>query len=160
MLEKVEKIKYIYNNVIFYILLGDFLSKISIIVSSEKIDKLLEAGILTSTSSAMNWEADLFFTFWGLLALKKGFEAKKVSSDYSEYGDILHKNIKSGSIPQWKELLIKAKESGKVKIYACSTTLGMFGIDKENLEEFVDDIVGAATFISKAKKSDINLFIS
>ncbi|MCW3975318.1 MAG: DsrE/DsrF/DrsH-like family protein [Candidatus Bathyarchaeota archaeon] len=136
------------------------MSKISIIVSSEKIDKLLEAGILASTSSAMNWDAELFFTFWGLLAVKKGFEAKKVSSDYSEYEDMLKKNMKSGSIPEWRELLIKAKESGNVKFFACSTTLGMFGIDKENLEEFVDDIVGAATFLSKAKESDINLFIS
>ena len=141
-------------------MMDDFLSKISIIISSEKIDKLLEASILASTSSTMNWDAELFFTFWGLLALKKGFEAKKVSSDYSEYEDLLQKNMKSGSIPGWKELLIKAKESGNVKIFACSTTLGMFGIDKENLEEFVDDVVGAATFLSKAKESDINLFIS
>jgi peroxiredoxin family protein len=153
-------IKYIYNNVIFNILMGDYLPKISIIVSSEKIDKLLEAGILTSTSSAMNWDTELFFTFWGLLALKKGFEAKRVSSDYSEYQDMLEKNIKSGSIPEWRELLMKAKESGNVKVFACSTTLGMFGINKENLEEFVDDVVGAATFLSKAKESDINLFIS
>lgn len=141
-------------------MMGDFLSKISIIVSSEKIDKLLEVGILASTSSTMNWDVELFFTFWGLLALKKGFEAKKVSSDYSEYEDMLQKNMKSGSIPEWRELLIKAKESGNVKIFACSTTLGMFGINKENLEEFVDDIVGATTFLSKAKESDINLFIS
>jgi peroxiredoxin family protein len=136
------------------------LSKISIIVSSEKIDKLLEAGILASTSSTMNWKAELFFTFWGLLALKKGFEAKKVSSDHSEYEGMLQKSMESGSMPKWRDLLMKAKESGNVKIFACSTTLGMFGIDKENLEEFVDDVVGAATFLSKAKESDINLFIS
>ena len=137
-----------------------FLSKISIIVSSEKIDKLLEAGILASTSSTMNWKAELFFTFWGLLALKKGFEAKKISLDHSEYEGMLQKSMESGSIPEWRDLLMKAKESGNVKIFACSTTLGMFGIDKENLEEFVDDVVGAATFLSKAKESDINLFIS
>ncbi len=68
--------------------------------------------------------------------------------------------VKSGSLPKWNELLKKAKESGNVKIYACSTTLNTFGIQKEDLEDFVDDIVGAATFLSKAKESEINLFIS
>lgn len=33
-------------------------------------------------------------------------------------------------------------------------------IKREDLREFVDEIVGAASFLDKAKYSDINLFIS
>jgi peroxiredoxin family protein len=134
--------------------------KISLIVASDKQDKLLVAANLASTSAAMNWEANLFFTFWGLLALKKGNQSQDISSEYSQYKKTLLEAIKSGSLPQWRELIKKFKEGGKVKIFACSTTLDIFGIPKADLEDFVDDIVGAATFLSKAKGSDITLFIS
>jgi len=134
--------------------------KISIIVSSEKLDKLFEVATLSSTAITMNWKAELFFTFWGLMALKRDFEAKNVTSDYSQYAEILSSAVNSGSLPNWRDLLIKSKESGNLKIYACSTSLNMFGIKKEDLGDFVDEIVGAATFLSRAKDSDINLFIS
>ncbi len=134
--------------------------KISIIVSSEKLDKLFEVATLASTATTMNWKAELFFTFWGLMALKKDFEAKSVTSDYSQYAEILSNAVDSGSLPNWRELLIKSKESENLKVYACSTSLNMFGIKKGDLGDFVDEIVGAATFLSRAKDSDINLFIS
>ncbi len=134
--------------------------KLSLIITSNKLDKLFPAANLAITASTMNWEADLFFTFWGLFALKKGDEHQSVSSDYSQYEKPLQDSIQSGKLPKWKDLLIKAKEGGKVKIYACSTTLSTFGITQNDLEDFVDEIVGAATFLSKAKDSDVNLFIS
>ena len=42
-----------------------------------------------------------------------------------------------------------AKESG-VKIYACSPTMNLFGMKKEDLVEVVDDIIGASTFLEIA----------
>jgi len=133
--------------------------KLSLIVSSDKVDKLLQAAILASTAAALNWQAELFFTFWGLLALREGSEQRAVSSEYAQYGKPLLEAIKSGSLPEWRDLLRKAREGGNVKIYACSTTLDTFGMKREHLEDF-DEIVGAATFLSRAKDSDIVLYIS
>jgi peroxiredoxin family protein len=48
---------------------------------------------------------------------------------------------------------------GNVKIYACSTTMEMMGVKKEELIPEVDDIVGAASFLSIALDSDVQLFI-
>jgi len=49
---------------------------------------------------------------------------------------------------------------GNVRIYACSTTMEMFGIkDKSDLADFVDDVVGAATFLERAKDAAVTLFI-
>ncbi|MEM1574505.1 MAG: DsrE/DsrF/DrsH-like family protein [Nitrososphaerota archaeon] len=134
--------------------------KISIILASERIDKIYPAIILATSSVALGWDAEIFFTFWALLALKKGYETKNVSLDYNEYKESLIKMIESGKIPEWKNMIKSFKNIGKLKIYACSTTMDLFGINKENLEDFVDDIVGAPTFLSKAKDSEINLFIS
>jgi peroxiredoxin family protein len=48
---------------------------------------------------------------------------------------------------------------GNIKIYACSTTMEILGVAKEDLIPEVDDIVGAASFLSIALDSDVQLFI-
>ncbi|MCS7097527.1 MAG: DsrE/DsrF/DrsH-like family protein [Candidatus Methanomethyliaceae archaeon] len=136
------------------------ISKISIIVASEKLDKLFPAVTLATTATMMGWEAEIFFTFWGLLALKKDYEPKEVSTDYKIYEDNLRKAMSSGAMPNWKEILEQGKKTGKLKVYACSTTMNLFNIKAENLAEYVDDVVGAAFFLSRSKDSNITLFIS
>ena len=46
--------------------------KVTIIVHSGDLDKIYSALIIASGAMAMGMEASLFFTFWGLLRLKKG----------------------------------------------------------------------------------------
>ncbi|MEO3993482.1 MAG: DsrE/DsrF/DrsH-like family protein [Desulfurococcaceae archaeon TW002] len=134
--------------------------KISVIVASEKLDKLFPAVILAMTAATMGWESEIFFTFWGLLALKKEYEPKEVSSDYKVYEDGLRNAIRSGAMPGWREILEQGRKTGKLRIYACSTTMSLLGVKTEDLVEYVDGVVGAATFLNRAKDSDINLFIS
>ena len=134
--------------------------KISIIVASEKIDKILPAITLAATASVMGWEAELFFTFWGLLALKKTYEPKEVSLDYKIFEEGLKKAISSGAIPSWREVLEQGRKTSRLRVYACSTTMDLLGVKNEDLIEDVDGVVGAASFLNKARDSDINLFIS
>ncbi len=136
------------------------MSKISIIVASEKLDKLLPAATLATTAAVMGWESEMFFTFWGLLALKRDYEPKEVSSDYKVYEDYLRRAVSSGAMPSWLEILEQGKKTGRLKVYACSATMSFLGVKTEDLVEYVDGVVGAASFLSKAKDSDINLFIS
>jgi Uncharacterized conserved protein, COG2210 len=60
--------------------------------------------------------------------------------------------------PMWYQLIQQAKEVGEVKVYACSTTMEFFGIKREDLAEFVDDVVGVATFLDRAE-GGIVLFV-
>lgn len=136
------------------------MSKISIIVTSEKLDKLYPAITLAGTAAISGWDAELFFTFWGLLALKKGYEPSDVSTDYKQFGAKLSEAFASGSMPSWKTILEQGRATGRLKVYACSTTFGLLGFEENALESFVDDVIGAATFLGKAKDADITLFIS
>ncbi len=136
------------------------LAKISIIVASDKLDKLYPAITLAGTAAVSGWEAELFFTFWGLLALRKGYEPSEVSLDYQEYGGKLAEAFASGSLPSWKNIIAQGKATGKLKVYACSTTLELLGLDEKVLETFVDGVVGAASFLGKAKSANVTLFIS
>ncbi len=132
--------------------------KLSIIVFSGTLDKLMPVGILSSAAAASGYEVNLFFTFWGLRAItKQGVEAK-VDKNYEEFGPVLAKRMQDLKYPSWVDLVKQAKDVGEVKVYACSTTMEFFGIKKEDLADFVDDVVGAATFLDRAE-GGITLFI-
>jgi peroxiredoxin family protein len=51
-----------------------------------------------------------------------------------------------------------AKRSG-VKLIACTTTMQLMGISKEQLIEEVDSLAGVATYLSAASEANVNLFI-
>jgi peroxiredoxin family protein len=134
--------------------------KIALIVASERLDKLFPAITLATTAAISGWEAELFFTFWGLLALKKGYEPSEVSLDYQAYQDRLKEALASGSMPGWRTVLEQGVATGRVRIYACSSSLGMFGMTAGDLEEYVDSVAGAATFLGRAKDAEVTLFVS
>jgi peroxiredoxin family protein len=134
--------------------------KMAIIVHSGTMDKLQPALTLASTAPAMDVEAHLFFTFWGLDALKKGGLEKAKLPGLMRLGTGMMKNrMDKANVPTLQKLLQMAKESGTVKLYACSTTMELMKIKKEELIPEVDDILGAASFFDLALDADITLFI-
>jgi peroxiredoxin family protein len=133
--------------------------KTSIIGASEKLDKSYPAFILATTAAVSRWKAKLFFTFWCLLALKRGYEPTQISVGCREYSGILTEALSSGAILNWRTIITQAKTTGKLKVYACSTIYDPFGLNEKTLEN-LDSIVGAAYFLRKAKDPDITLFIS
>lgn len=134
--------------------------KLSIIVFSGTIDKLMPVGILSSAAAAGGYEVNLFFTFWGLQAItKQGLQQMRpLDKNYEQYGPMMMKRMQEMKYPSWVELIKQAKEVGEVKVFACSTTMEFFGIKREDLADFVDDVVGAATFLDRAS-GGITLFI-
>ncbi|MGC9027909.1 MAG: DsrE/DsrF/DrsH-like family protein, partial [bacterium] len=66
--------------------------------------------------------------------------------------------MKRYSMPGIKELYTTAKQLG-VKIIACTITMGVMGLGKEDLVSDVDEFAGVITYIKDAKESKINLFV-
>ena len=135
--------------------------KISLILFSGTVDKLMPVGVLASAAAAIGMEVEIFATFWGLLAMKKDVAEKnmKISKEYEEMAEMMFKIMKGKNVPSWIEMVRTAKELGNVKVYACAMTFDMFGMKKEDLVDIVDEIVGAGEYLDKAKESDITLFI-
>jgi peroxiredoxin family protein len=134
--------------------------KMAIIVHSGSLDKLYPVFMLSSTGAAMDVETHLFFTFWGLMALKKGgLEKAGLPGLMTIATGMMKGKIKDAKVPTLIELLKMCRQMGNVKIYACSTTMEIMGVKKEDLIPEVDDIVGAATFLGIALDSDVQLFI-
>ena len=134
--------------------------KLAIVVQGGTLDKIYCAFILTSTAIAMDMEAHLYFTFWGLQMLVKGaMEKAGLPAIYKHLEEKMRENLKAMNYPTPYEMLKRLKQSDLFKMYACSPSMKMFGIKKEDLIPEVEEIVGAATFLEIAAAADITLFI-
>jgi len=136
-------------------------NKMSIVVFSGTVDKLYPVAIMTSGAVAMGTNVELFLTFYGLDAFRKGEPQKnqKMDVNYAELAPMLAKLMMEKHVPSWYDMLKQAKEMGNVKVHACAMTLDLMGMTKENLDPIVDDVVGAAEFVDNAKQGEITLFL-
>lgn len=156
-------------------------NKITIVLFSGDMDKALAAFNLATGAASMGMEATIFFTFWGLNVVRKhgagsaarGLLQKMMSwmnkggadklpmSRFNMFGmgpkfmGILMKRYK---MPSVQEMLKMAKELN-VKLIACTITMGVMGISKEDIIPEIDEFAGVVTFLTEANESGIALFI-
>jgi peroxiredoxin family protein len=135
--------------------------RMSIVLFSGTVDKLLAASILATGAAAMDMDVEIFLTTWGIEAFRKGAYKTntRVSRDFEEYGSVMRELMAAKKAPSWWENLQGAKEIGEVHIAACSMTLELFGLTLTDLEPIVDEVTGVATFMERAKDSKVTLFI-
>jgi peroxiredoxin family protein len=134
--------------------------KLAVIVHSGTLDRIYCAFILGSTATTMGMETHLYFTFWGLNVLVKGgLEKAGLPATYKHMEGHMKKKLEEMNYPTLHELLKRMKASGLLKIYACSPTMEMFGVKKEDLIPEVDEIAGATAFLDLASDADITLLV-
>lgn len=154
-------------------------NKLSMVVFSGDMDKLMAAFIIATGAAASGMEVTMFFTFWGLRAIKKktltgksffgkmmGFlergDISKASPGKYSFGGlgrlIFGKMIKSKKVSTLPELRQMAIDMG-VKLYGCRMSMDVLEIPAEKLIDEVEDCVGVAFFIEQAAESSIQLFI-
>ena len=153
--------------------------KVSILVASHELDNLLPAFIVANGAASFGMEVDMFFTLWGILALKEKtvfsgktvpermltmmLPDKPVDSPLSRLnmlgmGAMMMKGMmKSENVATLPELMSLAVELG-VRMTACQMTMGIMGVKKEELRTDID-FGGVATYIESASESKITLFI-
>lgn len=135
--------------------------RMSIIVFSGTVDKLMAASILATGGAAMGMDVELFLTTWGLEAFRKdNYKTNtRVSKDFEEYGPVMMEQMMAKRVPSWMENLRGAREVGNVKVYACSMTMELFNMKLSDLEPIVDEVTGVATFVERVRAGRITLFI-
>lgn len=129
---------------------------LAIIVSEGTFDKAMMPFIMGSTAVAMGMEVHIFFTFFGLPLLKKKTKPK-LPGMFRFFTGMIEKKMKKMKIQGFEEQRKMAVEMG-INLYACSTSMGILGIKKEDLIDGVK-IVGAATFLDIAANSKTSLFV-
>jgi len=137
--------------------------RLSMVVFSGTVDKLFPVAIMASGAVAMEQEVNIFLTFWGLDAFRKGEPQTnmRISKDFEDKGQAIMALMQQKQVPSWYQTLKTAKElgNGNVKIHACAMTMDLMGMTKDDLDPIVDDVVGVGEFVEEAQKGKVTLFI-
>lgn len=152
----------------------------TIIVFSGDMDKVLASFIIANGAAAMGRPVTMFFTFWGLTALRKT-EKQNVSKTFMEsmfdtmlprgtknlklskmnmggVGTAMMKKImQDKNVDSLEAMVQKAMQQG-VKIVACTMSMDVMGIKKEELIDGVT-LGGVGAYLGDAEESNVNLFI-
>ncbi len=151
--------------------------KLSMVVFSGDMDKVMAALIIANGALAYDMEVTLFFTFWGLQAIKKrkktgktffgkllGFFLKDISRigpskmNFGGMGRWMFKKMmKKHGVMTLEELLDSAVQAG-AKLVACQMSMDVMEIGKEDLIEGVET-GGVASFLAEAQEAQFVLFI-
>ncbi len=152
----------------------------SIVVFSGDLDKAIATFIIANGAASMGRQVTLFFTFWGLnilrrhekVSVKKDFlgamfsgmmprGSKRLGLSKMNMGGMGAKMIrlvmKKHGVDSLEALIKQAQENG-IRIVACSMSMDLMGISKEELIDGID-YAGVATYLGAAEESNVNLFI-
>lgn len=138
------------------------MKKMSLILHSNDYDKMMSALILGNGALAMGHEVSIFFTFWGLMLLRKNKLSSGPLSKMHLWGlgkRMIKGKMKKQHVATPEQLMKDFKELGG-RVIACDMTMDIMGMKKDDLDnELIDDYGGVGTYINESADSDINLFI-
>ena len=155
--------------------------EVTLIVFSGELDKALAAFNIAIGAASSGMEVSMFFTFWGLNVIKKSEgpikshgAMRKMLNRMNRGGSMrihisrfhmmglgtwmMKRLMKDVNFPQLEELILMAHEMG-VTFIACTTSMGIMGLEKEDFITKVDKFAGVATYLADARESKVNLFI-
>ena len=148
------------------------IEKVAIVVSKGSLEGVYPALIMANGARMEGIEADLFFTFFGLDAIRKDRYEKLKVATVGNPG--LHMPTLLGALPGFSALVTKmmSRQMEKIDIppipefielvadsgvglYACRATVDMFGLGMEDFVPQVDDILTVGEFYEKAAGGQI-----
>jgi peroxiredoxin family protein len=155
--------------------------KLSLIVFSGSLDRLIAAFVLATGAAAMGMQVSMFFTFWGTAALRR--EQVRVKKTLLErmFGWMLPKGVKKLPLSQMnmagggpamiryvmkkngvasvEEMIELSKELG-VELNVCSMSMDLLGMKAEELIEYPGrTFCGVAKFLETAAPGKITMFV-
>jgi len=151
--------------------------RVALIASKGTLDMAYPPLILATTAIAMDMEAAIFFTFYGLNIIRKGRNERLQVAPLANPAmplpvpnligaipgmtamatSMMKGMMKKANVATLGDLLEVAVESG-VRLIGCQMTLDVFGIAAGDLIDGVE-VGGAATYLSYAADADVSLFV-
>ncbi|MBC7253486.1 MAG: DsrE/DsrF/DrsH-like family protein [Actinobacteria bacterium] len=160
---------------------GEGAESATIVVFSGDLDRALAAFNIATTAASLGMEVTMFFTFWGLNVVRRerGGGARKtplqrmlglMNRGGSRRLRLSRLHMLGGGraamkhlmrrfrMPSLEEMMAMARELG-VHFIACTTSMALMGLTEKDFIPEVEEFAGAATYVERASRSSINLFI-
>jgi len=154
---------------------------VTIVLFSGELDKAMAAFVIATSAASMGMPVSIFFTFWGLNVIKKrgglikgsnwmqrmlnvmnyGHARKLALSKMNMFGmgpAMLKAMMAKKRVPDMAEFIKTAAALG-VKFYPCEMSMTVMGLKQEDFIDECEGVIGAVSYLSIAKDSQVNLFI-
>ena len=154
-------------------------NRATLFVFSDDLDRLQAAFMIANGAAAMGQEVSMFFTLWGLSALKKhtvlagkNLPQKMMAMMLPNSPDqaalskmnmlgmgsrLMKKMMRDHHVESVPSLIALAREMG-VRLIACQMAMGIMGVTKDELIDGID-YGGVTTYLADAVDSRLTLFI-
>lgn len=152
----------------------------TLILFSDDLDKTLATFVLANGAAATGEKVSIFFTFWGLNAIKKVHKPKvekdifgrmfswMLPSDSTKLSlskmnmlgigsRMMRYLMKKKGVDSLESLRQQAIDNG-VEFIACQMSMDVMGVKREELLDNVT-IGGVASYMERAEQANVNLFI-
>jgi peroxiredoxin family protein len=148
------------------------IEKVAIVVSKGSLEGIYPGLIMANGARMEGIDADLFFTFFGLDAIRKDrYASIKVATvgnpgmhlptllgalpGFSALATrMMRRQMEKIDIPPIPEFIELVADSG-VHLYACKASVDMFGLDMEDFVPQVEEIITVGEFYEKAAGGQI-----
>jgi peroxiredoxin family protein len=150
----------------------DTIEKVAIVVSKGSLEGIYPGLIMANGARMEGIEADLFFTFFGLDAIRKDRYGKIKVATVGNPGmhlptllgalpgfsaiatRMMARQMEKIDIPPIPEFIELVSDSG-ANLYACKATVDMFGLSMDDFVPQVADIISVGEFYEKAAGGQI-----
>ena len=148
------------------------IEKVAIVISKGSLEGIYPGLIMANGARMEGIEADIFFTFFGLDAIRTDrYEKIKVATvgnpgmhlptwlgalpGFSALATrMMQRQMEKIDIPPIPEFIELVADSG-ARLYACKATVDMFGLTMEDFVPQVDEIISVGEFYEKAAGGQI-----
>jgi peroxiredoxin family protein len=148
------------------------IEKVAIVISKGSLEGVYPGLIMANGARMEGIEADVFFTFFGLDAIRKDRFAKLKVATVGNPGmhlptllgalpgfsalatRMMKKQMEQIDIPPVPEFMELLADSG-ARLYACKATVDMFGLTMDDFVPQVDEIISVGEFYEKAAGGQI-----
>jgi len=155
--------------------------KLSLIVFSGSLDRLIAAFVLATGAAAMGMQVSMFFTFWGTAALRRANVHVKKTLLERMFGWMLPKGVtklplsqmnmagggpamiryvmKKNGVASIEEMIELGKELG-VELNVCTMSMDLLGMKPDELIDYPGrTFCGVAKFLETAAPGKITMFL-
>ena len=148
------------------------IEKVAIVISKGSLEGIYPGLIMANGARMEGIDADLFFTFFGLEAIRRDRYAKIKVATVGNPGmhlptwigaipgfsalatSMMRRQMEKIDIPPIPEFIELVADSG-AHLYACKATVDMFGLTMDDFATQVEDIISVGEFYEKAAGGEI-----
>lgn len=152
----------------------------TLIVFSDDLDKALASFVIANGAASTGKKVTMFFTFWGLNVIKKQHKPTVTKDIFGKMfgwmlpthsGKLKLSKMNMGGAGSWMmrlimkrkridslESLIQQAIDNSVEMIACTMSMDVMGVQKEELMDNVT-LGGVASYLERAEEANVNLFI-